>query len=485
MPAIGTARSATTLAALERRLGGTLTVPGDLNYGAAAALWNKRLSVAPRAIAFCQSVSDVKQVVAFARERGWPIAARSGRHSFEGYCNSTGIVCDVTALSDVRFDRGRGTVTVGAGNNVQSVWESVVVGGGLGIQNGSCPSVGFGGLVLGGGLTGTSRRYGALVDDVVGVSAVLPDGRYVQASASRRPELFWALRGGGGGNFGVATSFTIRTHGAPLVYDFDLSYDWSKAAEVYAQWQALAPTMPQEMTSCTLRLSRVPPPSGSGSYELKVTIGGHWIGKKADLEDLLAPLVAIGPQKVPITIVRMPYANAHRPAGCTLEPDGSTSCSLAGSSGDYPNYQRSDFFTKPVPAAGIAEIVSQVEQWPGGPGSYEGGVQLEAFGAPSKMNEVSPAAMAWMHRDSLYHTVYLNFWGQPQSEAANVEWVNGFYAAMRPYASGQAYQNYIDAGLASWRSAYYGSNWKRLQRIKRAYDPNNLLAFKQGITPAG
>ena len=100
------------------------------------------------------------------------------------------------------------------------------------------------------------------------------------------------------------------------------------------------------------------------------------------------------------------------------------------------------------------------------------------------MNAVAPDAMAWVHRDTLYHTVYLNFWGQPQSAPANIAWVNDFYAAMRPYASGQAYQNYIDSGLKTWRTAYYGDNWKRLQRIKRAYDPDNLLAFKQGITPA-
>ncbi len=484
VPAIGTARSATTLAALERRLGGTLIVPGDITYGPAAAIWNTRLQIAPRAIAFCQSVSDVRAVVAFARGRGWPIAARSGRHSFEGYCNTTGIVCDVSALTDVRFDRVHGTVALGAGNNVQSIWESVVVGGGRGIQNGSCPTVGIGGLALGGGFTTEMRKYGVLVDDIVGVSLVLTDGRYVHASATQRPKLFWALRGGGGGNFGIVTSFTMRTHGAPAVYNFALSFVWSKAAEVYDVWQTLAPLAPKEMASCTLRLARAPVTPDGAAYELHTEITGKWMGSKADLEDLLAPLVALGPRVVPITITRTPYAVAHQPGGCKLAVDGSVNCVTTGSSGDYPNYQRSDFFTKPVAAAGIAEIVAQVERWPGGPGSYEGGVQIEATGAPSKVNQVASDALAWVHRDTIYHTVYLNFWGQPQSAAANIEWVNDFYAQMRPYASGQAYQNYIDSGLKSWRSAYYGDNWKRLQKIKRAYDPDNVLAFAQGITPA-
>ena len=483
VPAIGTARSASSLTALGRRLGGTLIVPGDLTYGAAAAVWNPRLSVLPKAVAFCQSVNDVREVVAFAREKGWPIAARSGRHSFAGYCNTTGIVCDVTQLSGVRFDRVDGTVTLGSGNDVQSIWENVLVGAGRGIQNGSCPSVGIAGLALGGGLTQSSRQNGALVDDVVGVSVVLPDGRLVQASANQRPELFWALRGGGGGNFGIATSFTIRTHPAPPVNVFYMSFAWSKAAEAYDAWQKLAPAAPRTLASCWLRLSRVPPKSGSGDYELAAVIGGHWTGKKTDLETLLEPLIALGPQKLPITITRTPAATAYKPGGCEILPNGSVTCDQSGNA-NYPNYQRSDFFTKEVPPAGIAEIVSQVEKWPGGPGSLEGGVQLESFGAPSKMNAVAPDAMAWVHRDTLYHTVYLNFWGQPQSAPANIAWVNDFYAAMRPYASGQAYQNYIDSGLKTWRTAYYGDNWKRLQRIKRAYDPDNLLAFKQGITPA-
>jgi FAD/FMN-containing dehydrogenase len=175
------------------------------------------------------------------------------------------------------------------------------------------------------------------------------------------------------------------------------------------------------------------------------------------------------------------YAEAWHPDGCTIGVGGSLTCKPTVL---YPNYQRSDFFTEPMPAPGIDELITQVENWPGGPGSDEGGVQIEALGPGSKSNAVASDATAFVHRKTLYHTVYLNFWGEPASEAANVAWVDDIYAAMRPYASGQAYQNYIDAGLDSWRTAYYGSNWKRLQRVKRAYDPANLLSFAQGVTPA-
>lgn len=479
VPAIGTARSAMTLASLERRLGGTLIEPGDATYGAAAALWNTRLSLNPRAIAFCQSVRDVQEVVRFARERGWPISARSGRHSFEGYSNASGIVCDVSQMAGVRFDRTHGTVKVGPGNNVLSIFNNVVLGAGRGMLNGSCPTVGIAGLALGGGLSRGLRQHGALVDDMVGASVVLPDGRYVQASAKHRPELFWALRGGGGGNFGIVTSFTFRTHSTPDPVEFGMSFDWSKAAEMYAAWQTLAPAAPSTLASCSLRMTRTPPTSGSGPYLLKASVGGLWNGSQADLADLLAPLTAIGPSSSSMNTTT--YAEAWHPDGCTIGVGGSLTCKPTVL---YPNYQRSDFFTEPMPAPGIDELITQVENWPGGPGSDEGGVQIEALGPGSKSNAVASDATAFVHRKTLYHTVYLNFWGEPASEAANVAWVDDIYAAMRPYASGQAYQNYIDAGLDSWRTAYYGSNWKRLQRVKRAYDPANLLSFAQGVTPA-
>jgi FAD/FMN-containing dehydrogenase len=152
----------------------------------------------------------------------------------------------------------------------------------------------------------------------------------------------------------------------------------------------------------------------------------------------------------------------------------------------YPNYQRSDFVGDPLPATAIATLLGEVARWPGGPGAQEGGVQIEALGACA-VNRVAPGATAFVHRDSLCHIVYLNFWGpadRPAVAAANVGWAREIYAAMRPYVSGYAYQNYIDAGLADWRHAYYGANYGRLQQIKARYDPRGVFRFAQGITAA-
>jgi FAD/FMN-containing dehydrogenase len=478
--AIGTARSATSLSSLARRLDGTLVLPSQSSYPAAASVWNPRLDIRPKAIAFCRSTHDVKEVVRFARERGWPLAARSGRHSFAGYCNCTGIVADVSQMDAIRLDESYDKVTVGAGASNLQIYEQLVVGNSLGLPTGSCPSVGIAGLTLGGGLSRATRLRGMLVDDLLSAKVVLPDGRSVAASPKKNSDLFWALRGGGGGNFGIVTSFTFRTHPTPPLWVLSASYPWTKAAEMFDAWQKLIPYAPPELASSTMTLTRSP--DATGEVRLKAAIEAQWWGTQADFEALVEPLQAAGPQR--FSIRELPYSQAWAPDGCTVAPNGEVTCqTLPAYDAAYPNYQKSDFFKEQMPAAGIEALVSQVAEWPGGPGAYEGGVHVEALGPGSQANAIKPGATAFVHRDQLFHVAYLSFWGQPESSQANIEWTENTWAAMRPYASGQAYQNYIDGRLTSWREAYYAGNWNRLRKIKRKYDPRNLTEFRQGVTP--
>jgi hypothetical protein len=187
----------------------------------------------------------------------------------------------------------------------------------------------------------------------------------------------------------------------------------------------------------------------------------------------------------PIGYTQHTYQEATIPTDCVLVPGqpNTVDCTVAL----YPNDQRSDFVNRPMSAKGRQTIMDWVAKWPGGVGGHEGGVQLEAFGPASKVNAVHPSKTAFVHRDSLFHMVYLNFWGPndpPSVARANVQWVDEFYAAMRPFVSGYAYQNYIDRRLTTWRHAYYGQNYERLRKVKRAYDPEWLLKFPQGIEPA-
>jgi len=478
--AIGTARSATSLSSLARRLDGTLVLPPQSSYSSAAAVWNPRLHVNPKAIAFCRSTRDVKEVVRFAREREWPLAARSGRHSFEGYCNCTGIVADVSQMSGVDIEQYNDSVTVGAGASNLQIFEKLVVGNSLGLPTGSCPSVGIAGLTLGGGLSRATRLRGMLVDDLLSAKVVLPDGKSVVASPKKNSDLFWALRGGGGGNFGIVTSFTFRTHPTPPLYVLSCSFAWEKAAAMFDAWQKIFPYAPPELASTTLTLNRSPDPTGE--VRLKASITAQWWGTQADFASLVEPLQAAGPQS--FAIRQLPYSQAWAPDGCKVAANGAVTCqTLPAYDAAYPNYQKSDFFKEQIPAAGIEALVNQVAEWPGGPGAYEGGVHVEALGPGSQANAVKPGATAFVHRDTLFHIAYFSFWGQPESEQANIEWTDNTWQAMRPYASGQAYQNYIDGRLSTWREAYYAGNWNRLRKIKRKYDPHNLTKFRQGVTP--
>jgi len=463
---------------LARRLAGPLVLPGQKAYPAARELFNPRLQISPRAIAFCESSHDIAAVIDFARSTGWPIAARSGRHSFAGYSNTTGIVADVSRLDHVLFDPATQTVRVGAGADNQDVYEKLVLAHGVAIPTGTCPTVGVAGLTLGGGFGRLMRKAGLLVDSLVAVDLVLANGSAVRASPTSAADLFWACQGGGGGNFGIVSEFTFAVQPTPTVTTFGLSFDWSLAAPALDAWQRTVPQLPDAVSYSTFRAIRTP--AAGGAFKLSATVGGHFYGDEATLRQLLAPLIAVGPLRT--TINSVPYAVAALPDGCTRASTGLVSCSAP----KHPNYQRSDFVDAVIPAAGIQALLGQVERWPGGPGADEGGVQLEALGNCA-INRVGPQATAFVHRDSLLHIVYLNFWGAQDTHAvvdANLAWTKEIYAAMRPYASGYAYQNYIDASLSDWRHAYYGVNYARLQRVKARYDPHDLFRFAQGIRPA-
>ena len=216
--------------ALARRLRGTLVLPGQAGYAAAKAIYNPRLDIAPRAIAFCETPGDVAQVIAFARARRWPVAARSGRHSFAGlfeHARDRGrrlahASCPLRPGLGRPCGRGRGQL---AGRLRRGSCSDT----GSPCRSATCPTVGIAGLALGGGFGHLVRRAGLLCDSLEAVDLVLADGRRVRASARSAPDLFWASRGGGGGNFGVATEFTFRTLAAVPLTTFSLSFPWARA----------------------------------------------------------------------------------------------------------------------------------------------------------------------------------------------------------------------------------------------------------------
>ena len=417
-----------------------------------------------------------------------PVAARSGGHSYAGWSSTTGLIVDVTRMAS--FRAGGGTVQVGTGIRLIDCYSQLAARG-LAVPGGSCPTVGIAGLTLGGGVGVVGRALGLTCDNLQAVQTVTADGRVRDCDSQHDPDLFWASRGGGGGNFGVATSMTFGTHQLSSLSLFFLSWPWSQADRVLAGWQSWAPHQADELWS-NLHLSAAP-----GTQDpLSVQVGGTFLGSQGEAAAALEKLyAAVGSEPSGTPFESSYLAAMLAEAGCAdlAVPE----CHLpwqapAGQLARQPELAKSDFFTRPLPAAAIGRLLSGVQQFPGigAAAGASGGIALDACGGA--ISRVPPADTAFVHRDALFLAQYTTTWaaGPRGGEGASGgpgrqrEWQRGLHAAMRPYASGQAYQNYIDPELADWRQAYYGANYQRLARVKAAYDPDRLFRFPQGINPA-
>jgi FAD/FMN-containing dehydrogenase len=462
-----------------------LILPGQGGYAAARELFDPRFdAIKPAGIAYCGTPQDVSTCLAFVRKFGLPVAARSGGHSYGGWSSRTGLVVDVTRMNSFLVRPGGATVQVGAGTRLVDFYSGLAAHG-LAVPGGSCPAVGVAGLTLGGGVGVLSRAYGLTSDHLEAVQIVTADGKVRDCDAQHDSDLLWASRGGGGGNFGVATSFTFRTQRLSELVIFFLSWPWSQAAQVVEGWQSWVPLMPDALWS-NVHLIASP-----GGPLPTVSVGGTYLGSVTAAESLLSRLyTAVGSSPASPYVAQTSYLNAMMvEAGCA---DQSVSqCHLPtqapnGQLSREPSYAKSDFFTRRLPPAAVRTLVAGIEQVQGvrAETAGVGAIAFDALGGA--VNRVAPAATAFVHRDALFLAQYSTSWrwGAPGSEVASQQaWLRRFYASLHPYASGQAYQNYIDPDLTGWRQAYYGANYPRLARVKAAYDPHQVFRFPQAITP--
>ena len=291
------------LAALQRRIAGTVVVAGAAGYDAARLLYSPRFDgTHPLAVVYCESAADVSHTILWARQSKVPIAARSGGHSYAGYSTTRGVVIDVSRLASITVNAAAGTVGIGAGARLMDVYRELAARG-LTIPAGSCPSVGIAGLALGGGVGFAGRKLGLTCDNLRSFTMVTADGVVRPCNAQRNPDLFWACRGGGGGNFGVATRFTFTTHPVSTATIFRAGWSWSDAARVVDAWQRWAPNAPDELFSL---LSLEATDSG-GTH---VGSSGQFFGTSSQLQALLAPFFAAGATPVTLDLRTLPYLDA-------------------------------------------------------------------------------------------------------------------------------------------------------------------------------
>ena len=461
--------------ALRSAVKGKVLFPSTPGYNKARLAYNVRYDGArPDAVVQAASTQDVAAVVRWANRFDVDVVARSGGHSYAGYSTTgNGVVIDLSRLNGVRVSGGR--ATIGPGAQLIDMYSSLARRG-LTVPGGSCPSVGVAGLALGGGHGLAGRRWGLMTDNLRALTIVTADGRIRQVDADSNEDLFWASQGGGGGNFGIATGLTLQTHRTRGAAWFFASFPWSQAGEVLAAWQSFAPEAPPALTSiCSLGTT-----GGSGSPQ--ITALGQYFGSPAKLRRLLRPLSRVSGAK--ISVGSSSYISLMlRWAGCL--DSGFRACHTVGTfpGGTMPRtsfYAKSDYFDSPLPPRARATMITWIERRQRA-GGGSGALILDAYGGA--YNRPAADATAFVHRDMLFSLQYGAYFSGGGGPAAN-SWINGVWRALRPFVSGQAYQNYIDPQLSTWQRAYYAGNLARLRQIKKQVDPDFRFRFRQAIPPA-
>jgi FAD/FMN-containing dehydrogenase len=453
---------------------GSIISRAQSGYQLARLSFNRRFdAVYPLAIVRPVDISDVQRVVAWARTEAVPLAIRSGGHSYGGYSSMQGgVVVDLSSLAGITVDAIGQMATVGGGARLVDVY-AALAGRGLLLPAGSCPSVGIAGLTLGGGVGFAARRFGTTADNLSSVTLITADGSQLVCSQHENPDLFWACRGGGGGNFGLVTALRFGVHPAPKVSFFVITWPWRQAVEALDAWQRFAPLAPDELFSvCSLETGGP-----------RVQAFGQFFGPSSRLRSLLSPLVRV--RGATLRIGTQPYLDAQlRWAGCL----GKTlaQCHLAGLTPEGTLHRaafaaKSDYANRVLSAKGLETVARWVEA---AEHARFGSAGLICDSYGGALNLVHPSATAFVHRESLFSAQYLSYWRTPGSMSLALEWIRGFHDAMQPHVSGFAYQNYIDPELTTWRHAYYGTNYARLVKIKARVDPDRFFRFAQAIPTA-
>ena len=459
--------------ALRSALKGEVVLPADAAYDRARVLYNTRFdAVRPQAVARCASSADVRESILFARRYALPLALRAGGHSYGGYSTGPGLVIDTRPMNAV--DVRSGEVRIGAGAQLIDVY-SALAAKSVGIPAGSCPSVGITGLTLAGGLGVLARAWGLTCDSVTQADLVTADGTARTCDEGHEPDLFWALRGGGGGSFGVVTSLTLRTRQIGRLALAFFQWDPSRAREVLSAWQSWVAAAPDELWS-NVHLN-----IGATS---EVAVHATYLGGEAQLAAALDDLVrAVGAAPTYREVGSLPYVDAMLlEAGCLGR--SVAQCHLKGDTAegalDRETYAgTSVVIDRALTSDGLDAITSALKA---GAPAGSGAAIIDALGGA--VARVAPDATAFPHRRALATIQILTSWSAgapPQVIDSSRGWLKAYRDVVRSAVGSGAYVGYIDPELPDWERAYYGSNYPRLQRIKATYDPDNLFTFPQAI----
>ena len=440
------------------RLTGTIIRPDDPGYSLARRNWNPFTNAYPRVFVFAKTNEDVSNAVKWARENDVPIRIRSGRHALAKDFSQTdcGIVIDTCQMRQVKVNSAKGTATVQPGIRVGPLVKMLAEKGFL-APFGDSSTVGIGGISPGGGITAIQRTAGLISDNILEATIVDANGELLHVSAKENPDLFWAIRGGGGGNFGIITSYKFAIRPAPTqVGIFRITWPWKQIEEVIDAWQRWAPFV-------DVRLGTILEGYSKSSGLLRSQ--GLFLGHASELRKLIAPLINTGcPSSVFIDEVSLLEAIEF---WAPEEPFF-----------DTQNTTWSSAWAEHIlPPEGIKAIRSFLEKATGDESNV---FFLNSGGA---MNRVDPKDTAFFWRNTKFYVEWDAAWTEKSETRRNLELVEKTRLRLQPYVTG-SYVNVPDLRIEDYGHEYWGGNFKRLRVIKAKYDPENVFCFIQSIPPS-
>lgn len=484
---------------------GRVVTASETDYLEAREDYNGRFSSHPRAIVYCENELDVSETIKWARQNRLRVSIRSGGHSYEGFSVvDDGIVIDVSKLDKIAVDSKKKTATVGSGVTLLPLYQALWAKG-MVVPAGSCSSVGIGGSTLGGGFGLLARSMGLTCDNLIGVKLVDANGKVLQANDAENSDLLWACKGGGGGNFGVVTEFTFKTHAIQNVTIFRVKWKYDDMAAVIKAWQKWAPNADNRIT-CVLTMT--------SKKSNRVSCVGVFLGSQSEVRKQIAPLIQV-PAPISLTVNTSSWMDAvmrfsglpkPKPIEASVKHSDTTGGAQVASqktvrklalapaaisarstqptaSPDtvhmhiHPRFKNtSDYVNKELSDEGIRTIVSFLEH----PPVDSSCLQFDSYGG--KITQIPVTDTAFCHRaDTKFCMHYQISWRNPSQDERNMQWVNDFKKAMKPHVSGFTYVNYCDREIEDFPRSYYGNNLERLIEIKKKYDPSNFFSFAQSI----
>ena len=452
---------------LRSQLRGSLCYPGEPEYDQARTIWNAMVDKHPAAVIRAAESDDVVRAVDFARDRQLLLSIRGGGHNIAGnaVCDG-GLMIDLSAMKSVRIDPSNRTARVEPGV-LLAEFDKEAQAFGLATPLGINSTTGVAGLTLGGGFGWVSRKLGLTVDNLLSADVVLAEGALVHASPNENEDLFWAIRGGGG-NFGVVTSFEFRLHPVgPEVLAGLIVHPLSNAKQILQGYRRVAANAPDDLT-CWAVMRKAPPlpfiPSEFHGKEVLI-LALCYVGDPAKAEAAIAPLRALG-QPVAEHVGPMPFVGWQQAFDPLLTPG-------------RRNYWKSHDFVELGDAA-IELMIDYAGRLP----SPECELFIAQLGGA--VNRVPATSTAYPHRDVNFVMNVHTRWGDASQDRACIGWAREVFDRMAPHATGGVYVNFMPGDEAQRvRRGAYGPNYERLSKLKAKYDPGNLFRQNQNITPAG